>query len=222
MLCDGVCVCPCSRTAQKSLTVSATLPSTLHATDFYSIIRGAENLPLTFGGIDLPSTARMVQYTFNNYTLQPLEYINLVDAPKGTQGMLFFSTLAVESGNLNFLEGCFHMYTPADAPFPGTVLSTGTEDYYDSAYYFLGGEFHLPVSGFTHYDAPSGKSLTWSAYRFHIMDPIVFSDGLQFRWRNGDAVDPKTGHKCFTETGGNVVGSPTASNITFLGWVYQW
>jgi len=38
-------------------------------------------------------------------------------------------------GNLNFLEGCFHSYSPYNKPFPGVVLSTGTEDYFDSAWY---------------------------------------------------------------------------------------
>jgi len=36
-------------------------------------------------------------------------------------------TLAVQSGNLNFLEGCLHAYTPYNQSFPGTMLSTGTE-----------------------------------------------------------------------------------------------
>ena len=29
--------------------------------------------------------------------------------------------------NQNFLEACYHLHTPHDQPFPGTVLSTGTE-----------------------------------------------------------------------------------------------
>ena len=36
-------------------------------------------------------------------------------------------------------QACYHLHTPHDAPFPGVVLSTGTEDYFDSAYYFDGG-----------------------------------------------------------------------------------
>jgi hypothetical protein len=57
------------------------------------------------------------------------------------------TTLAVTSGNLNFLEACYHLHTPHDVPFPGVVMSTGTEDYFDSAYYFDGGPFRFPVSG---------------------------------------------------------------------------
>ena len=64
---------------------------------------------------------------------------------------------------LGFLEGCFHLITPFKRPgsapseakcgvgagFPGIVLSTGMEDYYDSAYYFSAGMFQLPISGIT-------------------------------------------------------------------------
>ena len=47
--------------------------------------------------------------------------------------------------------------SPHDAPFPGVVLSTGTEDFFDSAYYFDGGPFRFPVSGLTHLDQQPGQ-----------------------------------------------------------------
>lgn len=49
-----------------------------------------------------------------------------------------------------------------------------------AAYYFNAGEFHLPVAGFTHYDNTNGV-VRFSAYRFHEMDSLVFSDGLRVR-----------------------------------------
>ena len=51
----------------------------------------------------------------------------MVDVPEG-DGLVYLTALAVESKNKNFLEGCYHLYTPHDQAFPGTVLSTGTED----------------------------------------------------------------------------------------------
>ena len=129
----------------------------------------------------------------------------VADIPSPASGLLFQHTLAVQSGNLNFLEGCYHMYTPYDQPYPGVLLSTGTEDFFDSAYYFNAGEFHAPVSGFTHLNQTGG--VTFSAYRFQFMDPLPFKNGFRLQWRNGDMVDKKTGLKCFTETGGNVVCS---------------
>lgn len=73
-------------------------------------------------------------------------------------------------------------YAPYNQTFPGTVLSTGTEDYYDSAWYFNGGQFWLPVSGFTHFNT-SGNVTSWSAYRFHEMDPLPFDSGFKMMWR---------------------------------------
>jgi len=80
----------------------------------------------------------------------------------------------------------------------------------------------MPVSGFTH--IKSSKNLTeWSAYRFHDMDPIRFNDGLRFTWRCGDMVDkdPAVG-KCYTESGGVIVGSPTCDRVQSYAWVYVW
>ncbi|EGD82538.1 hypothetical protein PTSG_03190 [Salpingoeca rosetta] len=80
--------------------------------------------------------------------------------------------------------------------------------------------FRFPVSGFTHIDTTEG--VKWSAYRFHEMDPLPFSDGFKLQWRNGDMDDKATGLKCYTLTGGNVVGNPTNSTVTSYAWVYVW
>jgi len=191
---------------------------------FYVIVRGATNLPLDniINGVSIPgSSARLNQFV-TDATYQPLDWIPIVDVPQGIQGAHFMHSLSIHSGNLNFLEGCYHMYTGEVQEFPGILLSTGTEDYFDSAWYFNGGEFHLPVSGFTHLSqSNSGSNVTWSAYRFHTMDPLVFDDGFTLMWRNGDALD-RTGIKCNIQEGGAVVGSPTASNVTAYAWVYTW
>ena len=79
----------------------------------------------------------------------------------------------------------------------------------------------MPVSGFTHL-RNDANATEWSAYRIHEMDPLVFHDGVKMRWRNGDVTDTSTGLKCTLEQGGKVVGSPTASNVTTLSWVYVW
>ncbi len=98
----------------------------------YMIVRGAENLPLQIGGVNIPadSGARLVLQVVNT-TLQPLEYVNVVDIPYGS-GLIFQHTLSFSAGNLNTLEGCYHLYSPYSASFPGMLLSTGTEDYFVS------------------------------------------------------------------------------------------
>jgi hypothetical protein len=87
--------------------------------------------------------------------------------------------------------------------------------------YFNAGQFELPVAGFTH--LKNAKNVTeWSAYRFHEQDPLKFADGLRLTWRCGDAVSEKTGLKCYTPTGGKVVGSPTCDSVVSYAWVYEW
>ncbi len=142
------------------------------------IVRGGVNVPIMVGDISVPlSTARLVQFTTAK-TVAPIDWVTLVDVPRGTQGVMWMHTLQVASGNENFLEGCYHMYT-AGQDFPGTVLSTGTEDYFDSAWYFNAGQFHLPVSGFTHFNQSASGAIEWSGYRFHDQDPIQFNDGYR-------------------------------------------
>ena len=70
---------------------------------FYIVVRGVENLPVVIGGVTLPPTARLHQSRLVNHTFQPLDYVPLVDLKEGN-GMIFMSTLTVQSGNLNFLE----------------------------------------------------------------------------------------------------------------------
>jgi hypothetical protein len=138
------------------------------------------------------------------------------------------STLAVNNsgkaaGGLNFLEGCYHMYDPPTQPFPGTVLATGTEDYFDSGWYFNAGEFRMPVSGFTHMKQEE-KVTEWSGYRFHDMDPLRFHDGFRLDWRCGDLHYPMVNGsgKCYAQTEGEPVGNPNCDHVVSYGWVYTW
>jgi len=182
----------------------------------WMIVRGLENVPVRVGAIELPTTARL-KLQVTRKTLQPLEFVDIVDVPSPSSGLIFLHSMAVSSGNYNFMEGCYHLMTPSAAAWPGQLLSTGMEDYFDSAFYFNGGTFHAPNAGSTHM-APG----QWSGYRTHEMDPLVFHDGARMRWRNGDVTDEQTGLKCTLESGGKTVGAPTASNVTAYAWVYVW
>jgi hypothetical protein len=183
----------------------------------YIIFRGAAGVPINIGGVPIPQAAKLLQFRTDGL-YQPLEFINLVDLPTG-KGLFFMHTLSVSSKNLNFLEACYHQFSPYTQSWPGTVLSTGTEDFFDSAFYFDGGEFRLPVSGFTHYE--QNPNVTWSAYRFHEEDPLQFNNGYKLVWRIGDMYD-KSGIKCLIKTGGAVVGTPSASYVKAYAWVYTW
>jgi len=95
-----------------------------------------------------------------------LDFVPLVDVPSGP-GAHFMITMAVQSKVMDFLEGCLHAYFDGNTEFPGVLLATGTEDYFDSAYYFNGGQYHQPTTGFTHQDKVGGN-FRWSAYRYFL------------------------------------------------------
>jgi hypothetical protein len=60
-----------------------------------------------------------------------------------------------------------------------------------------------------------------SFYKLHARDPIFFTDGFRFEWRNGDVADPATGEKCTALTG-NLIAKPTAANVSSLVYAYTW
>jgi hypothetical protein len=205
---------------QKSVRVTTRAGDGMPAgDDMYVIVRGCENLPIAIGGITLPPTARMrVQVT--SKVAQPLEYLTLAEAPVGTSGLLLMHTLTVQSGTPNFLEGCYRAYRGGEG-YPGTLLSSGTEDYFASAYYFNAGTFHGPTSGFTHrfYNETTQETQV-AAYRMHTADVLPFNDGIKLVWRNGDTMDEVTKFKCTVEQGGHTVGHPKVSQVLAASWVY--
>jgi hypothetical protein len=206
---------------QKSIRITGKLPADSGDNKLiWIIVRGTEDLPTSFEGFQLPPTARLTLHKIENQTFAPLAWVPVADIPTG-HGLLVSHTLAVNSGNLNFLEGCYHAYVQYDVPFPGIIVSTGTEDYYDSAYYFNAGQFHFEEAGYTHYRNVENAGLEWSAYRMHHLDPILFTNGFRFMWRNGDVVDDR-GFKCIVDQGGHTAGSPTESVVTSYAWVYVW
>jgi hypothetical protein len=206
----------------KSVKVTISSPV---ATGIYIILRGGVNIPINVGSLKLNTDStglRLVQYR-TDAVFKAQEFITLANVSRSKSGVFFMHTLSFAAPNLNTLEACYHWYSPYDTPFPGTLLSTGTEDFFDSAYYFNGGQFHLPVSGFTHLNTTANTpygSVTFSAYRFHNEDPLQFKDGLRFVWRNGDQSDA-SGEKCNIEWGGSPNGSPGTAHVKAYAWVYE-
>jgi hypothetical protein len=186
--------------------------------------RGVENIPLTVGGLTLPQNAKLIANVHNSVNLPVLAFHELVNVPSGA-GLLLGTMIDIssdDSGTLNSLEGCWHAYMPPSAPYPGLLLGTGAEDYPESAYYFNAGPYRGPTSGLTVMrPGKAGTPSRISFYKLHHRDPIFFTDGLRFEWRNGDVTDPKTGEKCIT-TGGQTIGRPGISNVSTLVYVYVW
>ncbi|CAK0823498.1 unnamed protein product [Prorocentrum cordatum] len=196
----------------------------------WAIVRGSEGLPLHLGELEVPLRAGGVRLELQRRSAQlaPLDFYSVASAPAGQSGTVFLTSLFVRgTGSVKFMEGCWRMRSPPAQAWPGTLLASGMEDYYDSAFYFDGGGFHLPDTGATHLPGPTGsRDFTFSGYRFHEVDPLVFRDGIDVQWRNGDVTDPATGLKCTLQSGGVVAGPPDLvlgpSAVSSYAWVYTW
>lgn len=86
------------------------------------------------------------------------------------------------------LEGDMAIYL--DGSGSPSYQSSGTEDWAGFPFYANGfqadnangGNFH----GTTFWSNSGSTGMTWSFYRYHIMDPIVFNTGLKVTWQCGD------------------------------------
>jgi hypothetical protein len=65
-------------------------------------------------------------------------------------------------------------------------------------------------------------TLDWLFRRFHDQDPVPFTNGFRLQWRNGDIRSATDGVKCFTLSGGTVVGHPTVAEVHSYVWLYVW
>ncbi len=135
-----------------------------------------------------------------------------------------------------YLEACMRAYI--DGAVDPTFLSSGTEDYFNSAMYFDGGVFREENSGLTF---KNDTSHAMSAYRVHERDPIVFSSGIRLVWRNSeDPLEcpftwpwPPTGRAASEHlqraAEARKQRAPSASesqlvpvDVEFLVWTYEW
>jgi len=210
----------------KSIRVTLQLPPQIASTRAFAMVRGVENIPITFGSVQLPSTARLHSFLKTSISLPVLGFHEMVDL-KTEKGYLLGTMIDIvseDNGSLNSLEGCWHAYFPGTqyAQYPGLLLGTGAEDYPESAYYFNAGPYRGPTSGLTVMvpgKNPGASKISF--YKLHHKDPIFFRNGFRFEWRNGDVTDPKTGEKC-TQITGSLIGRPGISNVTTLVYVYTY
>ncbi len=120
-------------TAQRS-------PDADDAPEFWWIIRGTENLPVTVGGVTLPGKARLKLYKLENHTAQTLEEFALCDVQGN--GALYQVTMAAKGlrksekdqwKDLSFMVACMRAYIGgAKAPL---MLSSGLEDRFYPGHY---------------------------------------------------------------------------------------
>jgi len=182
------------------------------------------------GGAALPRAARMVLQKIENSTFPALSQVALANVSRGMSAVLFLTTMATSTypPQNNYIEGCFHVTRSADEAFPGLVVGTGFEDYFNSAYWFGAASgfadgvlFQQADSGLVHFSVSAPKGAAGvemlSAYRFHDGEVLGMEDGGRLIWRVGD-----TDGKCFETTTHNPIGTPSAVAVKSYVWLYEW
>lgn len=201
----------------KSFRITAQHPK---GGTFWYIIRGVHNYPVVLGDLILPKTSRLRVYKNENKLLVPFEFLTLADVT-GTAGALYQVTIAANSSDFNYLEACVRANIDGDQT---TWLSSGTEDFFLSAYYFNKGSYHFDNAGLTYTDG-KGKM---SAYKFFENDPLFFTKSLTLTWRCGETINGPQGcpndYPPPGDSNDENVTSPNLANttVTTYTWVYEY
>uniref|UniRef100_A0A7V4XUK8 DUF2961 domain-containing protein n=1 Tax=Acidobacterium capsulatum TaxID=33075 RepID=A0A7V4XUK8_9BACT len=192
---------------RKSIRVTAELPpGVARDTVFWWIVRGIEGLPLQISGLNFPENTRLRLHKRVDLTVHPLQEFTLCDV--AGSGMVFMVSMAAQSTNFEFMEGQMRAYI--DGSSTPQFLSSGLEDYFLGTYYFNRGLYHFHQAGLTH---KNEEDHSFSAYRFHDLDPVLFSGGLRLACRCGE----KRGDLIFGTT-----GQPQTTTYATYVWTYEW
>jgi len=184
---------------------------------FWFIVRGLENTPVILGDLLLPADTKLKLYKNTNVTVQPYDYTTLATSPKG--GAVFMVTIQAASSDLNFLEACVRAYI--DGAARPQYLSSGTEDFFLSAFYYNGGLFTNSQSGLTHFDTQSNPNKL-SMYKLFWRDPVIFSNGLKLVWRNMEDADCPTAWPPASDAlSGDTIEDPEAEGLDPLAYQYK-
>jgi hypothetical protein len=92
---------------------------------------------------------------------------------------LNLSMQSYENG-MQYLEG--DELVTVDGEMPPSIRGTGTEDYFNSGWYFTTGEFAAPYHGLIVKDDSLNRI---AAYRLHILDAIPFTKSIRFDIEHG-------------------------------------
>ena len=127
----------------------------------------------------------------------PYSVNTLVNASGLNQGRMLGMAFSIDAfpGSANPatapLEGEFKFYI--DGGGSPSFVSSGTEDYIGYSNYFQGFDGSVtnttPNAGFSvspYTGLTFNVSETWNAYRFHIMDPVYFTNALKVTWDAGE------------------------------------
>jgi len=155
---------------------------------FWFIIRGIActiptcSTPVIIGDLQLPKNARLRLFKNLNISVDAFKYTTLAKV-NNKAGLLFMVTVEAKSKDLNFLEACFRAYI--DGASTPQFLSSGTEDFFLSAFYYNGGKYATSQSGLTHFVYNKDTKLQeLSMYKTFIRDPVLFTTQFSLEWRD--------------------------------------
>ena len=201
---------------QQAIRITITLP---YPGTAYYICRGMTHLPVVVGNLQLPPTARMKLYKNWAVDVAPLDHLPLVVPRVNSAGLLYATIWSAESEYIGFMEGCVR----AEIDGRPVLLSSGTEDYFESANFFnaghptdsdpgafpwpnasmlarnnlftRAGSVSSPESGVGYLNGTNPYNYSMSAYKFHLSDPIVWWNSFSLTASNYDhgGGDPATG-----------------------------
>jgi len=128
-----------------------------------------------------PGVARFHASWHRDIRTAPGRYFTLLEAEG--RGHLVGVNLNMQSydGGLSFLEGDEMIWV--DGERQPSIRGTGTEDYFNSGWYFNHGEFAAPYHGLILKDDSLGRI---AAYRFHVLDAIPFRKSIRACIEHGD------------------------------------
>eukprot|EP01052_Picozoa_sp_SAG31_P010810 SAG31_NODE_601_length_13643_cov_64.237005_7_plen_189_part_00 len=187
-------------------------------------------LPLS--GLPLPPAARLRLQRHSWVQHKPLDYVNITTNEAGQRGLVFMVGFAVQARPVGgtsvgggYIEGCWQFYRQHNESFPGLVVGTGLEDYFDSAFYFGGDTvlqrgvtFANALAGLPYFSR-DGTTERLSAYRFHTDDPLTFTDGGRLVWVSLQLVFANTvGLLALRTHVFNSFGLPTTCHRAPAGW----
>ena len=164
----------------KSVRITATLPPGAGTISpiceggcevYWAWFHGLEAMPIELGdSLALPPTARLRVYQ-QQKVYEPLEMVTFLDS-KAQHGVVFLAAFLFDAPNLNFLEGCFRAFIGPNKT--RTLLSSGSEEFFLSSWYFCNGRciYSLPGAGMTHAELGNG-TVRISAFRLFEEDPLV-------------------------------------------------
>lgn len=142
---------------------------------FWFILRGMENYPVIIGDNQLPSNARLRLSKIEKKTYPSFQFLSLANSTKNA--LIFMVNIAGESKDFNYLEGCLRILHGNNTQ--PSYLSSGTEDFFLSAYYYNEGMYQTDHSGLTYLKHPG----TMSAYKIFADDPLIVNGGFHLLWR---------------------------------------